>query len=764
MKGMHKISRGTGFGGALRYAFDREAGADAGIYVGGNMSGTDHKSLTAEFAAFRRLRPDIEKPVWHNALRLPAGERITPEQWEVIAADYMLRMGFTEQHPRVYVMHDDPEGQHIHIIASRVAIDGGVYLGRNENLASTRHIQDLERTHGLTITKGPDYDPDTGRVVMPDRKTPKKGEIDKAIRTDEEPPRQMLQRLIDEAKIDRPTAPQFAERLEAAGVTVRANIASTGRMNGFSFEIDGLPFKASQLGDAYKWARLSQEVSYEQTRDFEALGRYRPAARDSENDRGPSAPDRAASEPARPGAPIVDADATGGQFDGRPGAAVADADAAGDQRDSRADGDRDRAAGPSDGPTDRRDAGSSLADRGEIERADRSAEEVDGRVALGGDESVARSDGSGSPTRRLDELAHDESLRPGGNDGASLGGAYDRVLALSEPAHDSEPNQPRGDRAHAVARDFATDRTATAVRRQVDAIGVDLFEIGVRDAKTGLMMNRTWTRSEIVDGMSWLKRMNARGDDIYIRPAGDLHGLVLVDDLTPDQVDRMRRDGLTPAAVVETSPGNVQAWLKLADTLTHDVRKEIAREIARRYGGDPASADGVHYGRLAGFTNRKPMHMKNGRSPYVIARAWDGKPSPGAAQVIAIAEKAIDAEEAKRVAEARKAAIAASDGVWRKDPANEYRKIAKSILARFGDSADLSRLDYMVAKRMCSTGWTADQVQQAIEQASPALETRKAGHIADYAKRTAEKAWADPEAVKARQAERAAGRGRGYEM
>lgn len=745
MKGMHKISRGRGFGGALRYAFDREAGADEGIYIGGNMSGTDHSSLTAEFAAFRRLRPDIEKPVWHNALRLPAGERITPERWNAIADDYMQRMGFTEQHPRVYVMHDDPEGQHIHIIASRVAIDGGVYLGRNENLASTRHIQDLERAHGLTITKGPDYDPDTGRVVMPDRRTPKKREIDKAIREGIEPPRQKLQRLIDEAKVDRPSAIQFAERLTAAGVIVRANIASTGRMNGFSFELDGLPFKASQLGDAYKWSQLSKEVIYEQARDSAPLRQYSGAARDSADDRGPSASDRTP-----PGS-------------ARPGAAIADADAARDQRDSRADGDRDRASRPGDGPVDRRDAGDLRADRGAIERAGRSAEEGDSRGAFSRAESLERGDRSGSTARGLDELAHDESLRPGGPDRTAFSSSYDRVLALPESAGDSEPDQSGGDRAHVVARDFAADRTAAATRRQVDALAVGLFEIGIRDSKTGLMMNRVWTRSEIVDGMGWLKRMNARGDDIYIRPAGDQHGLVLVDDINLDQIERMKRDGLAPAAVIETSPGNFQAWLKIADTLSPDVRKEIAREIARQYGGDPASADGVHYGRLAGFTNRKPMHMKNGRSPYVIARAWDGKPSPGAAQVIAIAEKAIDAEEAKRIAEARKAAIAASDGVWRKDPANEYRKIAKSILARFGDSADLSRLDYMVAKRMCSTGWTADQVQQAIEQASPALDTRKAGHIADYAKRTAEKAWADPEAVKARQAERAAGRGRGYE-
>jgi len=745
MKGMQKISRGKGFGGALRYAFDREAGAEAGIFVGGNMSGSTAEALTAEFAAFRDLRPDIEKPVWHNALRLPEGERITPERWNAIAEDYMQRMGFTEQHPRVYVMHDDPEGQHIHIIASRVAIDGGVYLGRNENLASTRHIHDLERAHGLTITKGPDYDPDTGRVVMPDRKAPKKREIEKAIREGIEPPRQKLQRLIDEAKADRPSAIQFAERLTAAGVIVRANIASTGRMNGFSFELDGLPFKASQLGDAYKWSQLSKEVIYEQARDSAPLRQYSGSARDSADDRGPSASDRTAPGPARPGAPL------------------ADADAAGDKRNSRADGDRDRAARPSDGPSDRRDAGDLRADRGAIERAGSSAKEGDRRGAFSRAESLEGSDRSSSPARGLDELTHDESLRSGGPDGGTFSGAYDRVLALPEPSGDSEPAQPGSGGSHAVARDFAADRTAAAARRQVDALDVGLFEIGIRDSKTGLMMNRTWTRDEIAGGMAWLKRMNARGDDIYIRPAGDQHGLVLVDDIKSDQIERMKRDGLTPAAVIETSPGNFQAWVKIADTLSPDVRKEIAREIARQYGGDPASADGVHYGRLAGFTNCKRKYLKNGRSPYVMARDWSGKPAPGAGRVIAIAEKAIDAEEAKRVADARKAAISSSDGVFRGSPADEYRRLAKPILARYGEGSDLSRLDYMVAKRMCASGWTADQVQQAIEQASPALDTRKAGHIADYAKRTAEKAWTDPEAVNARQAERAADRGRGYE-
>ena len=78
------------------------------------------------------------------------------KQWATFADDYMTRMGFSDTHLRCYVLHDDEAGQHIHIIASRVDLVGGkLYLGRNENLISTRVIQELELAHDLTRTKGP---------------------------------------------------------------------------------------------------------------------------------------------------------------------------------------------------------------------------------------------------------------------------------------------------------------------------------------------------------------------------------------------------------------------------------------------------------------------------------------------------------------------------------------------------------------------------------------------------------------------------------
>ena len=275
MKGMNKIKRGRGFRGLLDYQFENRNGPAPGRLIGGTMSGTAPRELAAEFKASRQLRPDIEKPVWHNSLRMPAGEDVSDEKWDQIARRYMTLMGFDLSKAQVcWVKHDDEDA--LHFAASRIHLDGTVYLGQNENLISTRVIQQLEREFGLTITKGPEYDPATGKVQMPDTKQPRKNEVEKAIRTKALPPRQKLQRLIDGALAGNPTAPQFVERLAAAGVKVQPNLASTGRCNGLSFELDGITFKGSALGKSYSFNGLQQKgMSYEQGRDYAALSRYR---------------------------------------------------------------------------------------------------------------------------------------------------------------------------------------------------------------------------------------------------------------------------------------------------------------------------------------------------------------------------------------------------------------------------------------------------------------------------------------------------------
>ncbi|EIL68612.1 hypothetical protein EC5411_02861, partial [Escherichia coli 541-1] len=154
MKGMQKIKRGKSFAGVVQYALKPGAHHKSDpVVIGGNMLGDSALELIAEFDSTKHLRQDVAKPVWHNSLRLPDGESLTAEQWSSIADDYMKRMGFSDTHLRCYVLHDD-DGQHIHIIASRIDLYAGkLYLGRNENLISTQIISELEIAHGLTATK-----------------------------------------------------------------------------------------------------------------------------------------------------------------------------------------------------------------------------------------------------------------------------------------------------------------------------------------------------------------------------------------------------------------------------------------------------------------------------------------------------------------------------------------------------------------------------------------------------------------------------------
>ena len=363
MKGMNRIKRGAGFEGVLRYVFGRddEHKDCPGVLLGGTMAGADVRQLTREFAAVRALRPDIEKPVWHNSLRLPAGEALSPQQWQSVCDDYLQRMGFTAAHPRVYVLHDDPEGQHVHLVACRVSASGAVYLGRNENLRSTRIIQRLERLHHLTITRGPTYG-DDGTLALPARRQLKKGEIDLAVRTGNQPPRLQLQQLLEEV-LGAGSQPvqSFVQALQARGVRVIPNIASTGRLNGFSFEIDGVAFKASALGDAYKWSKLQGKVQYDQARDHPTLAELRATAIAHAGTSGTATGDRGA----------VDAAASGDRTY-----------AAGAAPDSRS-------LDPSNPAADHADAATQSArtprESGEPERADQRIPSPDGAHASGRD-------------------------------------------------------------------------------------------------------------------------------------------------------------------------------------------------------------------------------------------------------------------------------------------------------------------------------------------------------------------------------------------
>ncbi|QHP58888.1 relaxase/mobilization nuclease domain-containing protein [Pectobacterium carotovorum] len=287
MKGMQKIRRGKNFAGVVLYALKPGSHHKCTPYViGGNMLGDIAGDLIAEFNTTKTLRSDVAKPVWHNSLRLPKSEALTDAQWSEIADDYMSRMGFSETHLRCYVLHDDTEGQHIHIIASRIDLNAGkLYLGKNENLISTRIIQQLERDYSLTRTKGSElvvspspaspFPPALSRKSPPQKPMgatpkPKKLSRNEAMmeKYKEEPsPKSVIQEALEELLVVKPSTTEFVTQLAAHNIKALPNIASIGKMNGFSFEYQGIAFKASQLGKCYSWSTLQDKLDYQPERD-----------------------------------------------------------------------------------------------------------------------------------------------------------------------------------------------------------------------------------------------------------------------------------------------------------------------------------------------------------------------------------------------------------------------------------------------------------------------------------------------------------------
>jgi hypothetical protein len=278
VKGQQKISRGTGFRGALNYDFDH----DGGRIVGGNMGGTDPRSLAAEFAITRKLRPDIERPVWRNSLSLPNGEKLPQEKWAEIASAYIEAMGFnSENNQFCVVLHDKRGQQHIHVTASRIGLDGSVFLGRNENLISTKVISKLEKRFGLVETKTAQINPATGLPsTKSDKKKMRKGELEKAINTGFKPARLIIQEALDDVLSNATTETELSERLQEMGITMSVKTDQGEKVVGITFETDGVKFGGSKLGDSYRYQALAKKLKENRdersTSDEDGPGRQTP--------------------------------------------------------------------------------------------------------------------------------------------------------------------------------------------------------------------------------------------------------------------------------------------------------------------------------------------------------------------------------------------------------------------------------------------------------------------------------------------------------
>ncbi len=252
--------KGKGFRGALKYNLQK---VDQGVAEILDMTFTSGKedAIMREVALVRMLRPNLQKYFYHTSLNFPPNENLGDEQVNIIANEYLNNMGF-DQHQYAIFRHFDADHPHLHILVNRIGYDGKVVSDSKDYQRSEQVLRRLEKQHGLTEVI-------SSRQAQERAMT--KNELEMMKRTDEPSVKMKLQVIIKNVLNQKPNADQFIRQLEAQGINVLFNQASTGFVSGISYGYGGMQFKGAHLGNAYKWQGIKNAINYEQERDRTAI-------------------------------------------------------------------------------------------------------------------------------------------------------------------------------------------------------------------------------------------------------------------------------------------------------------------------------------------------------------------------------------------------------------------------------------------------------------------------------------------------------------
>ncbi|QHS56813.1 relaxase/mobilization nuclease domain-containing protein [Mucilaginibacter sp. 14171R-50] len=254
--------KGKGFRGALRYNLQK---VDQGVakVMDSSFAILEENAVMKELQLVKMLRPNLAKYFYHTSLNFPPNENLDDEQMNKIANQYLNNMGFVQNQYMIF-RHFDADHPHVHLLVNRIGYDGSVVSDSKDYQRSEQVLRQLEKQHGLTEVI-------SSRQAQERAMT--KNELEMMKRTDEPSTKMKLQVILKSIleQKSKPNTMQFIAQLEAKGINVLFNQASTGFVSGISYSYAGLQFKGAHLGNAYKWQAIKTAISYEQEKDRTAI-------------------------------------------------------------------------------------------------------------------------------------------------------------------------------------------------------------------------------------------------------------------------------------------------------------------------------------------------------------------------------------------------------------------------------------------------------------------------------------------------------------
>jgi hypothetical protein len=301
--------------------------------------------------------------------------------------------------------------------------------------------------------------------------------------------------------------------------------------------------------------------------------------------------------------------------------------------------------------------------------------------------------------------------------------------------------------------------TSQAIRRQLAAMPHELYLIRLIHGLTKRPFpgERLWTADQLLHlaTIRFLRARNREGCDIYVYPYAQDHnaGYILVDldHAEPTVVAAMRAHGHEPCVVLQTSPGHLQAWVQVSSTpLSPDIATAVGKHLALAYGGDRASTDWRHLGRLAGFTNQKPQRRtRGGYAPWVkVVYALPGLARQASELLHSAAASVSESTQPTHLGLCPDRFPGSQSGAASAITVAQATVIYQTWMHRWQIAErfvppDWSIVDLWMARALLAQGWPPDQVQSIIRLGSPHF-PRRHTNPDDYLRRTLARAFAFP--------------------
>ena len=275
----------------------------------------------------------------------------------------------------------------------------------------------------------------------------------------------------------------------------------------------------------------------------------------------------------------------------------------------------------------------------------------------------------------------------------------------------------------------------------VGATHFDLTHINIEGEKRGFRPQQTLHQLK-----NSLPRLfpgaTARQNNIIVRPCSDTTQHIQLDDLKADSLPRVRDIAFL---ILQTSPGNHQAWVAVSGLKAGEDTKEFARRLRKGAGADPSASGAT---RVAGTVNYKRKYEPDFPEVKILDAAPGRIATPAAIDSCGILAPP-EPPTVIPLQSRRRSSRAENERTW---PDYE-RCVAGAPPNQEGTGPDRSMADFFWCMMASQRGWSIEEMASKLLEVSGRAQER--AHLGDegYTLITAQNA--------AAAAERGRQRGRG---